>query len=112
MSRILDKLQAQATGMRDLARNEKTSVASTIYQTRVDTAHPMIYEYCLQLKINTMFRCNQAEYACAMQDARTMLARELYKDVYVAIARLRSVAWSGDTHAIMEELDILEEALK
>ena len=69
-------------------------------------------EYHMYVEVGTMFRCNSAQYDHAYRHAKQMLARELYKDVYGAIDRLRCLAFDcDDCSELMEELERLEECI-
>lgn len=108
MSSILDKLQNTPTGMRSLqAGRPVTLVSESMIDTRA-TAMPEIEEYIMTVKLQTLFRSNQAEYHDAALNARQMISRELYKDVHIAISALHAAAFSGDTtqmHMLLDELE-------
>ncbi len=114
MSDIIRKLQSRYTGMRMIASGKQLSVVSQ------DSTRPthremrgVCEEYEMRVNIGTFFRCNPNMLEYAEEHARKMLAREIYKDVYHSIDRLRQIAYTFDTCTdLLEELAKLEECIR
>jgi hypothetical protein len=111
MSEILDRLQTTPTGMRSIRSGRPCTLVSEIGIDTFATEAPSIDEYIMTGKLQTLFRCNRAQYQDAEYNARRMIARELYKDVHVAISALHAAAFSEDTTQMHMLLDELEEKI-
>lgn len=114
MSDIIEKLQSRYTGMQSLMTGKQLSVVS---QTHASPTHRemrgVCEEYEMRVNVGTFFRCNPDMLEYAEENARRMIARELYKDVYHSLDRIRQIAYTFDTStALLEELDKLEECIR
>jgi len=110
---ILDKLQCIKTGFVSVETGDRKAIAeismsepSMVYGTNRD-------EYIMKVEIGTFFRANQAEYSRAVEEAKKLIAHELYKDVLAEIENIKNMVWSEcDKCEIMSELSKLEGELK
>ena len=113
MSDIIYKLQSRYTGMRGIMHGKCMPLLSPC-ETRPTSAptQGISEEFEMRVYIGTIFRCNPAQRQRAEEQARSMLAREMYKDVYHAIDRMRLILNDYEyPEDMMEELDKLARCI-
>lgn len=113
MSRVIEKLQSRTTGMRGIVSGRRMPLLSST-ETHPTTREMQgcTEEYEMRVYVGTTFMCTPSMLSYAEEQARRMLARELYRDVYLSMDRLRLILSSYDYPVdMLEELDRLEEVI-
>lgn len=114
MSDIIEKLQTRYTGMRSIMHGKQLPLLSSCKAQPTNApSYGLSQEYEMRVHIGTLFQCNPAQLERAEDTARRMLAREIYKDVYHAIDRMRMQMYSYDCPMeMLEELAKLERCIQ
>jgi predicted RNA-binding protein with PIN domain len=112
MTGIIKRLQAIAMGDVAIGSNLQRPLLSEIsVEEDRYIEHPISTQYCMTVRMGTIFTSNRAQFSRAHENAQQMIARELYKDVHVLIPQIRGALYAEDINRAHKLIDKMQREI-